>query len=41
MFVTDFPMDVVEACERFRLVVRHFDAGHAQGKPVSHTRHCA
>ena len=40
MFVTDFPMDLIETRERFRLVVRHLDAGHAQGEPVNDALQC-
>jgi hypothetical protein len=34
----NFPVDAVQARERFRLVVRHLEVRHAQGESVHDTR---
>ena len=35
MFSPDFPMSSVQPSQRFRFVVRHFDAGDTQGETVN------
>ena len=39
MTASDFPVNAVQPRERFRLVVRHLEAGHAQGKAVRQIGH--
>jgi hypothetical protein len=35
---SDFPMNAVQACERLHFVMRHFNAGNAQGETVHQFR---
>jgi hypothetical protein len=40
-FAADLPVDAVQSRERFRLIVRHLKAGHAQGESVDDAGQCA
>jgi hypothetical protein len=41
VFAADFPMHAVQPGERFRFVLRHLEAGHAQRESVNDARQCA